>query len=220
MEIIKSVSLRDDEIIRDIIKLHVPQGFIDLDPTYSKGIFYKDMVELEPVMKSDLFPKDDSTIECDFTNLHFVEDDSINCIVFDPPFVVSGKTYKDTKDGSSMIGKRFGVYHSWDEIKESYTLALIQFKKKLKDGGVVMFKCQDTITGGKNLMTHTWVMYQAVALEFYPKDLFIKESKSKMTSFGGRWKNQQHAMKYHSYWWVFENKKSRVDYTLLSYNLG
>lgn len=212
MDIVKSIGSSDIEIVKDLIRLHSSQDFIDLDPTYSKGIFYKNNPEMEPRIKSDLYPKTDEVIESAFTNLDFIDNDSLGVIVFDPPFVISGKTFKDNKEGSSVIAKRFHGYMSWDDIKESYYIALAEFNRKLREGGLLLFKCQDTVSSGKNHMTHVYVMNAAVELGFYPKDLIIKEAKSKMTSFGGKWKTQQHAMKYHSYWWAFEKKKSRVDY--------
>ena len=39
-EIIKSISYSQEEILKWIIRLYCPDGF-DLDPTYSKGVFYK-----------------------------------------------------------------------------------------------------------------------------------------------------------------------------------
>ena len=41
-------------------------------------------------------------------------------------------------------------------------------------------------------------------LGFYPVDEFVLQAKSKITSFGGRWKTQKHAMKMHSYFLVFK----------------
>ena len=38
-EIIKTISYDQEEIIKNIIELYCPNG-IELDPTYSKGVFY------------------------------------------------------------------------------------------------------------------------------------------------------------------------------------
>lgn len=38
---ISTIGYNQIEIIQNIIELHVPQGFIDLDPTYSRGVFIK-----------------------------------------------------------------------------------------------------------------------------------------------------------------------------------
>ena len=53
---IKSISYDQTEIINNILKLHVPQHFIDCDCTYSKGNFYKNTGIQEPKYKFDIEP--------------------------------------------------------------------------------------------------------------------------------------------------------------------
>lgn len=38
---IRSISYSQEEIINNILVLHAPNGVIDADVTYSKGVFYK-----------------------------------------------------------------------------------------------------------------------------------------------------------------------------------
>jgi hypothetical protein len=47
---------------------------------------------------------------------------------------------------------------------------------------------------------------------FYPKDMFVLLAKMRINSFGGRWTRQIHARKYHSYFWVFQKTKPKVNY--------
>jgi hypothetical protein len=77
-------------------------------------------------------------------------------------------------------------------------------------------KCQDTVTGGKQYFSHVMIMNMAMEIGFYPRDLFILFNKVRMNSFGTKWKKQEHARKYHSYFWVFEKRKSRVTYDFSS----
>lgn len=88
MGLIKSVSFDQNEIIKGIIKLHVPQGYIDCDPTYSKGYFYKSTGIQEPKHKFDILPQTSDTIKANAENLP-LEEESINCIMFDPPFLAT-----------------------------------------------------------------------------------------------------------------------------------
>ena len=53
-KIIKTISYEQTEIINDIMKLYCQDGF-DLDPTYSKGNFYKNGIP-EPRLKFDINP--------------------------------------------------------------------------------------------------------------------------------------------------------------------
>lgn len=57
MECIKSISYDQSEIINNILQLHVPSHKIDCDPTYSKGIFYKNTGVQSPQYKYDIVPK-------------------------------------------------------------------------------------------------------------------------------------------------------------------
>lgn len=51
-------------------------------------------------------------------------------------------------------------------------------------------------------------MYEALRYGFYPKDLFMLLAKVRLND--GR--EQQHARKYHSYYWVFEKKECNIEY--------
>lgn len=65
MEVIKSVSYDQGEIIRNILTLHAPEGKIDVDPTYSKGFFYRDTGVEQPAFKSDINPVYPDVIKAD-----------------------------------------------------------------------------------------------------------------------------------------------------------
>lgn len=212
-KIIKSISNSQYEIIDDILQLHNNGNGIDLDCTYSKGVFYKNGVIKEPTYKTDKYPQTEDTVLSESHCLPF-EDASMNCIMFDPPFVITGKTYKNNKEGSSIIAKRFSGYENYKELKEHYSSSLLELHRLLKDGGTCIFKLQNTVSSGKQHMTHFFVMTEAIKLGFYVKDEFVLHSKSKITSFGGRWHTQQHAMKYHSYFLVLRKCKNKIDYTV------
>ena len=83
---IKSTNYNQFEIIQNILKLHVPQGFIDCDPTYSKGNFYKNTGIKEPKYKFDIDPQTPDIIQANAENLPF-ENNTLNCMIFDPPFL-------------------------------------------------------------------------------------------------------------------------------------
>lgn len=72
----------------------------------------------------------------------------------------------------------------------------------------MIFKCQDVVFSAKNHFTHVWVMNEALKLGFYPKDLFILLARNRLTD--GR--KQQHARKFHSYFWVFKKATCKVSY--------
>lgn len=113
-EPITSISFSNDEIIENIMLLHGIERF-DLDCTYSIGHFWENLPQ--PKYKSDLLPKRKDIIEASSDNLPF-ESESMKSIMFDPPFVIAGETYKDNDKGSSIIAKRFEGYKDFTDFNE------------------------------------------------------------------------------------------------------
>lgn len=209
---IKTISYDQTEIIKNIIELHVESGIIDCDPTFSTGVFYKKADIDTPKLKFDLYPQSEDVIKSNSIDLP-LDDESLDSIMFDPPFVVSkGPSLKKSKKGSNIISNRFSSYESIPLLWEYYSKSLEEFYRILKPKGVLIFKCQDTVSGGKNYFSHVYVMNKALEMGFYPKDLFVLLAKTRLIS--GNMKNQQHGRKFHSYFWVFQKKKVNVPYDL------
>ena len=211
MKIIRSVLSEQEDIINFALKLHANTDQIDLDPTFSKGNFYKSGMVKQPTFKYDLHPKYSDVNRSDSRALPF-GDATLNTIIFDPPFVISGKTYPQSAKGTCGIQKRYSCYFTFEELKDHYYNSLLEFYRILKPNGIVIFKLQNTISSGKQHFTHFYTMKSAVKVGFYPIDEFVLPMKSKMTSFGGRWNVQRHAMKYHCFFLVFKKTRCKVNY--------
>ena len=209
---VKSVYTSNFEAIRNIMDLYKIERF-DLDCTYSKGNFWKDLPG--PVHKSDLFPVNESVVEANSENLPF-DDNSMKSIMYDPPFVVAGASYKSNKEGSSIIAKRFEGYTTYNDLKVNYFNTLKELYRICDKGGYVVMKCQDTVSGGKNHFTHCLIMNMALQIGFYPRDMFVLTSNVRINRFGTKWTKQEHARKYHSYFWVFEKVKPKVKYDFIN----
>lgn len=211
--IIKSVNNSQEQIIKDILDLHSENKVIDIDLTYSKGQFYKSELVPQPTIKQDLNPQTYDTIQCSSENTPH-EDGSMQTIMFDPPFVIAGKTYKDNVDGSSKNAKRFGAYENYEQLKSHYYNTLKECYRLLKGNGILIFKLQNTVSSAKQHWTHFFVLKTAMEMRYYLKDEFVLHNKSKMTSFGGKWHTQQHAMKHHSYFLVLKKSVNKVNYNI------
>lgn len=205
-KVISTISYNEQEIIRDILYLHASGADIECDPTYSVGNFYKNGLRV-PKYKFDLHPQIKGVVKARSDNLP-LEHESINVLMFDPPFVMSGKHDK-TKDGSGIIPKRFTSFKNFGQLKKMYSCSLHEFYRILAPAGIMIFKCQDSVFSGKNHFTHSWLMFEAMKYGFHPKDLFILLAKARILD--GR--EQQHARKFHSYFWVFKKDKCKVDYS-------
>lgn len=205
----KTTSYSQEEIIKSIIDLHVPSGIIDLDPTYSKGNFYKNTGIEKPKYIFDIEPKYEYVNKSCATNLP-IEDLSINSIMFDPPFLATtGKSLKG-KDGN-IIANRFGVFPNEKSLHSFYINSLNEFFRILKPNGILIFKCQDKVSSGKQYFSHCMIHNWASSIGFYPKDMYVLLAKNRVVA---KWqlKNQKHARKFHSYFWVFQKRKVKISY--------
>lgn len=193
-KIIKSVYGSDKEILESINTLYLNDVGFCLDPTYSKGNFYKEFPN--PKYKSDKVPQFDDVVLSDCTKLWLL-DKSINHICFDPPFLF--RTSKTKNNDVSC--KRFSYFESRAELLEMYKKSLFEFNRVMNMGGILAFKCQDASEWGKNYFTHIDVFNLAESNGFKAMDLFIITVNNRI--YHGELK-QRMARKFHSYWYVFK----------------
>ena len=169
---IKSISYSQEEIIKNILVLHSKDGIIECDPTYSKGLFYKETGIEEPIYKFDINPQTEEVVKANAEKLPLL-DCSLNTIMFDPPFLATTGSSLNKADNSNVINKRFGVYDNELSLFKFYKNAMKEFYRILKPEGILIFKCQDKVSSGKQYFSHCFIMNEAEELGFYTKDLFI-----------------------------------------------
>jgi len=202
---IKSISYDQTEILKNILKLYIKEAAFHLDPTFSRGNFYKKITE--PILKSDLFPQQPNTIQNDCRNLPFANN-SINSIIFDPPFTIGVPNKSKGKKGSNIIRDRFGSFKSKDDLLTFYSASLKEFMRVLVPNGYLVFKCQDTVSSGKQHLIHCDIYNLAMEIGYKVIDLFVLLAKSRIMSIPSKWSTQLHARKYHCYFFVFRKNKS------------
>lgn len=198
-EIAFSLSFNQDKILKDIMRLHNKGQAFDVDCTYSTGVMWKNLVQ--PFFKFDLNPQDEDTTKASADNLP-LPNESVGSIVFDPPFKASRSKVK------GIVEQRFTAFENVDDLYLFYRRALFEFWRVLSWNGIVVFKCQDTVSGGKNHMSHSYIEWAAMEVDFSHIDLFILGSKSMLMS--PNMHNQQHARKQHSYFLVFQKVKRKA----------
>ena len=102
-ELIKSISYDQSEIIKWILDLHVKKRKIDCDPTYSIGNFYKNTGIQAPLYKFDINPQI-SEVEYGDSRKLPLKSESIDCEMFDPPFLATtGNHYLKTRKEILLI---------------------------------------------------------------------------------------------------------------------
>lgn len=210
MSLISSISYDQIEIIENILKLHTKDNTIDCDPTYSKGNFYKNGKIKEPKYKFDINPQTEDTIKADARSLP-LDDNSVNCIMFDPPFLATTGKSITANDNNNFINKRFGVFPNEKELHQFYIDSMKEFYRILKDDGTLIFKCQDKISSSKQYLSHVFIINEAIKIGYYPKDMFILLAKTRIVA-DWQVKNQKNARKFHSYFLVFQKCNKKIEY--------
>ena len=189
-----SVFKEDSEILKAISDIHLRGEWFDIDCTYSKGVFYKNIPQ--PKYKSDIEPLFDDVMKIDATEMKGIANDTFNSIVFDPPFLFR----KRKSINNDRICARFSYFTSYEELIEMYQKSLNQFMRVLKKGGYLCFKCQD-MTDNKFYCTHNDIINYATSIGFKLKDIIIKATTQKLQRDA---KQQNCVAKVHSYWLIFK----------------
>ena len=197
---IRSVSESQDEILKSIRDLHC-DGKFDCDCTYGNGVFYR--ISEKPTFCFDLEPLHPNVIQACSTELP-LPDDSIESLVFDPPFLTYVRAGRNG-NGNMVMGKRFAGYWTYNELETHYSNTILEARRVLKKGGKFIVKCQDIIHNHKMHATHINVVKWAERLSFRLADLFVLVATHRMPSPNRKGK-QQHARIFHSYFLVFERR--------------
>lgn len=195
MDIIKSISFSQQEILENIINLHT--GPIECDVTYGSGCFYRKLPQ--PAFCFDLEPRPGQSHVRQADACHLpLENVAVRTVMFDPPFMAR------TGPGATLKSRFGELVGTIKDLWNFYFRALREIHRVLTPGGWLVFKCQDGVLSGVNNFTHAEIYAMAKSLGFVPKDLFILLAKNRMMH--PRHKTQRHARKYHSYFWVFQKR--------------
>ena len=199
MNVIKSISFSQEEILTWVLRLHVPKGRFDVDAPFSTGGFYRTGAVPLPERRFDLQPRSPEVEQADCRRLPLTGG-SLSSLILDLPFLAASGPSLQSAEGN-RINRRFGVYPSEAALRGLYKEALGEAFRVLHPGGVLVFKCQDKASGGKQHMAHCQVYNDAVQRGFEPLDLFVLLARSRLIADWQR--NQKHARKFHCYFWVF-----------------
>ena len=197
----------NDKVFPEILKLHVPLGSTVADITWGKGVFWKEV----PQGNYNLLPTDIKTgVDC--RNLPYKEN-SIDCIVFDPPYMeglfrrdsghlAGSGTHKAFRSAYSngLVTSDGPKYH--DAVLDLYFKGGKEARRVLKKNGIMIVKCQDEVSANKQRLTHIEIINEYGKYGFYCKDLFVVIRQNRPAV--SRLIKQVHARKNHSYFLVFQ----------------
>lgn len=203
------------EVFPKILELHVPEGSTVADVTWGKGVFWRNV----PDGKYKLLATDISTgVDC--RQLPY-EDRVIDCVVLDPPYMEGFYRKKESQKAGSGTHSAFSnAYSHGNEVNgdtknvgtkkwhaavtDMYFKAGTEAYRVLRKDGILIVKCQDEVSAGKQWLTHVEIINEYENIGYYTKDLFIVIRANKPSI--SRLKKQIHARKNHSYFLVFLKK--------------
>lgn len=195
--LIKSISDDQQEILNNIIKLYIKEGYIQADFTFSKGVFYKNNNLVVPEYRFDKYPKQCEGVQDLKKADKLIEDGTLHSCIVDLPFLVTKKDW--TKN--CKMHQRFNSFNDMKEAEEANKNMLRLSYEKLQKKGIMIMKTQDIYTAEHQIwfshLVHQWAEEQG----FKVIDKFILTSDIRMLSAG---MNQKCARKYHSYFFVFK----------------
>lgn len=209
--IIRNISFDQSEILHNIMELYTDGRPYECDITASSLAFYRktkgDKYEIPtPRILMDCMPQRDDIIKITPFNKLPLEDNSIESIVVDLPFVISPKSCKsvvEKKDGANLTSNRFSSWYPAREGYENMYWWIKECYRVLKPGGVCVYKIQSTISGGKFVPYAQFSFMAAQDAGFYFIDEFILEAQSRLIA-PAKYKKQAHARKFTSSFFVLK----------------
>ena len=191
----------NDDVFPQILSLYVAPGSKIADVTYGLGVFWRNVPDgLYRLLASDI------EYGTDCRDLPY-EDNSIDCVVLDPPYMHSpGGTAHTVHSAfeehyrNNGTGNRTGKkYH--EAVLDLYVQAGQEAFRVLRERGVVIVKCQDEVCSNRQRFTHVEIMQEYQQIGFVAEDLFVVMRRNRPGV--SRTVKQVHARKNHSYFLVF-----------------
>lgn len=200
--IMSSQVAQNSHVFAQILDLYVSRGATVADVTYGSGAFWKQ------VRRDDLrLLATDLADGVDCRQLPY-EDSSIDVVVLDPPYMHTPgrkahhghqnfeRYYRNNATSNTTKGK----YH--EAVLDLYFAAGKEAARVLKDGGILIVKCQDEVCANRQRLTHVEIInyYEGLGC-FQTEDLFVVTRAARPGM--SRVIRQRHARKNHSYFLVF-----------------
>lgn len=192
---ILTVNTNQQSILNNILTLYVPSMRFDADLTFSKGSFYRKGNVVEPTYKFDKFPQTDDTVQLDRID-DVINDETLDSIIFDLPYIVR----QSWVTVEPLILDLYSTFNSKEELLATNKKMMALAARKLKTGGILVVKTQDTNVLGKQLWVSQYILNYADELGMTHEDTFVLVSNKLMFT---KHDKQHRARKNHCYFFVF-----------------
>ena len=189
------------EVFPQILDLYVNHGAKVADVTFGSGAFWKRANRPDiTLFATDLA---DGT---DCRQLPY-DDRSMDVIVLDPPYMhtpgqgahVDHQNFETYYRNNATRSNGASKYH--EAILDLYFAAGKEAVRVLKDGGILIVKCQDEVCANRQRLTHVEIINEYEGYGLIAEDIFILTRANRPGV--SRQIQQRHARKNHSYFLVF-----------------
>ncbi|MFA5557835.1 MAG: hypothetical protein WDA59_00020 [Methanofastidiosum sp.] len=204
---------KDNELLPILIDIHSDNNNpVILDCTYNKGTMWKGIMHHYNVTTMDIDESYKVDYVADFRNMPF-SNKSFDIIIFDPPHL---PTNAATENSSKIWEERYGINNKsgmgrdGDNVSEMFLPFLLEAKRILKDGGIVLAKISDIIHNHRYQWQHIDFISAVKKINMTPCDMVIKADPSAGNLKSSKWKNIKHFRKCHCYW-IVARKSSRCE---------
>ena len=199
----------NDDVFPFVLSLYVKPGSIVADVTYGNGVFWRKVpTGIYDLRGTDLV----EGVDC--RHLPY-QDDSIDCIVFDPPYMhtpggtahINHQNYEGYYRNNLASSEK--KYH--EAVLDLYYTAAREAWRTLQPGGIYIVKCQDEVCANRQRLTHVEIINELQQYGFVTEDLFVVVRNGKPGV--SRLLTQAHARKNHSYFIVFIKPQGKKRWT-------
>ena len=197
------------DVFPKILDLYVSTDAVVADVTYGQGTFWG------KVHRPDLrLLTTDLLTGTDCRSLPY-DDTSIDAVILDPPYMHTPgqgahdghQNYEYYYRNNATANSGSSKYH--EAVLDLYFSAGKEAARVLKDGGILIVKCQDEVCANRQRLAHVEIINEYGGYGLQAEDLFVVTRTSKPGM--SRMFRQRHARKNHSYFLVFwkANKNRR-----------
>ena len=196
---------KDVEAIDILISIHcaVHEPKI-LDCTYNAGKMWKGSRYTPTRMDIDVQHTLDVVGDC--THMPFA-DQTYDIIVFDPPHLpVAAASAHSSRIWERQYGiTATGVGREGDNVSGMFLPFLLEAKRVLKQGGVILAKIADLVHNHRYQWQQVDFINSVRQSQMTPCDMLIKCDPSAGNLQSSKWANVKHLRKAHCYWIVVRN---------------
>jgi hypothetical protein len=185
-------------LIANAARLWIGAEDLVMDVTYGRGMFWTDYQPARMV-KHDL-----ALDGVDFRSLPEA-DESVDVVVFDPPYIVQGGRETSTlaRKGSDFL-ERYGLYdgpRTTAELRDLHAAGIAECTRVLAPKGRLFVKCMDFVESGRLYLGRHFTVTTALELGLEQVDEFVHDKGHAGPQPPGR--RQLHSRRVHTFLCVF-----------------